>query len=58
VQGLTDLANSATSVRATGKRVCPGRAHFLDEAKIGIASGTYAIVEAPPIKFELTNAPG
>jgi len=24
----------------------------LDKAKIGIASGTYAIVEVPPIKIE------
>ena len=30
----------------------------LDEAKIGIASGTYAIVEAPPLKVELTTRPG
>jgi hypothetical protein len=24
----------------------------LDEAKIGVASGTYAIVEVPPIKIQ------
>jgi small-conductance mechanosensitive channel len=29
----------------------------LDEAKIGIASGTYAIVEVPPIKIEGASAP-
>ena len=30
----------------------------LDEAKIGIASATYALVEAPPIKVELQSSPG
>jgi small-conductance mechanosensitive channel len=30
----------------------------LDEAKIGIASGTYAIVEVPPIKIETGARPG
>jgi hypothetical protein len=29
----------------------------LDKAKIGIASGTYAIVEVPPIKIEAAKAP-
>jgi hypothetical protein len=29
----------------------------LDEAKIGIASGTYAIVEVPPIRIERTAPP-
>ena len=29
----------------------------LDEAKIGIASGTYAIVEVPPIKIEQADQP-
>jgi small-conductance mechanosensitive channel len=29
----------------------------LDKAKIGIASGTYAIVEVPPIKIEAASAP-
>jgi small-conductance mechanosensitive channel len=29
----------------------------LDEAKIGIASGTYAIVEMPPIRIETTQPP-
>jgi len=29
----------------------------LDEAKIGIASGTYAIVEVPPIRIEPVKAP-
>ena len=31
----------------------------LDEAKIGIASGTYAIVELPPVRIEgNSKAPG
>lgn len=30
----------------------------LDEAKIGVASGTYAIVEVPPIRIEPATAPG
>ena len=29
----------------------------LDKARIGIASGTYAIVEVPPIKIEAVSAP-
>jgi hypothetical protein len=29
----------------------------LDKAKIGIASGTYAIVEVPPIKIEPAKQP-